>query len=545
MGSIPARAGTAGAGFARLAVCALVAATVLTGASTGPAAANGDAVRGGGPAAGASVPAGTAVVLVSPTDVRAYPYDDQNSEGLYAGVRNKGTTTVDSYTLTLDTTALTGLADVTGCPEQADHILVCARGEDSLEPGESASYSLGLRRAKGAAVGASGEIRVIARSHGVRLTTRTIKVTVADAGMVLDRLERTPASEKVKPGTSLKVMSGFTNYGATPQESVGFSVRYEGLTPGQEFSNCEYRAWDDSTHGSGLAHCVVKGPADVSGSYDVDLGSMTVDSAVLSGELAVHYVPDMRLGGQDGYHRGTGAELKLTPRPASAPPGVPRSSNGDYTRFSVDNTADIQALGTTVRQRTAGEPVTATVGVRDNGPAGMRSWNGSEPGEDPPYQTHVYLPAGTEATTVPEQCHKLTDEHDAVYYDCGMSTEQDFWIEPGRRTSWTFGLRVADPAALKPGRVEVLWSDPHQSNNRAAIVVSASGRGSGSDGAGGTEGPGDTPSAQGSGGTGVDAGQGELAETGMDWVTFAAGASAPALLLGGGLFLGLRRRASR
>ncbi|MET8132790.1 LPXTG cell wall anchor domain-containing protein [Streptomyces sp. NPDC005251] len=537
MRSIPARAGTAGMGWARPAVCALVAATALTGVSAGSAA-------------GAPVPAGTVVVLDGPKDAKAYPYDDPNSEGLHTGVRNTGTTTVDSYTLTLDTTSLKGVADVTGCSEQADNILVCPSGRASLKPGKSDSYPIGLRRAKGATVGASGEIRVTVESKGVRLASRTIKVTVPDAGVVLDRLERTPASEKVKPGASMKVRTGFTDYGATPLDSVGFSVRYEELTPDQEFSNCEYRTRGDSTHGSGLAHCVVEGPVDVNGSYDVDLGSMTVDSAVLSGEIAVHYVPDLRLGRDEDYRRGTGGELRLTPRPASAPPGVPQSSNGDYTPLSVDNTADIQALGTTVRPKRAGGLVTATVGVRNNGPAGMQSWNGSEPGEDLPYRTHVYLPGGTEVATVPEHCHKFTDRHDAVYYDCVMDTKQDSWIAPGRRTNWTFELRVVDPAALKPGRVEVLWSDPRMSNNSAAVVVHAPSRGSVGGGAGGTAGPSGTPgpsdAAQGSGGIGADAGEGELAQTGMDSaVTFAAAVSAPALLLGGGLFLGLRRRAAR
>jgi len=545
MRSILARARTASTGWARPAACALVAATALTSASTGAAAAD------AGTTAGAPAPGGTKVVLDSPTTADVYPYEPWGG-ALRVDVLNRGTTTVDSYTLTLDITSLKGVADVTSCPAKADHILVCEKS-GGLGPRGSDTYPIDLRRAKGARVGDSGEIRMTVESHGVQLASRTIKVTVPDAGLVPDRLERTPGTEKVKPGTSMKVTSGFTNYGATSRDNTVVLMDYEGVTPDEEFSSCEYSTYGDATQGGGLARCEVKGPVDVDGSYDLDLGSVTADTAVLTGHLSVSYGGSFQWGNDRPHHRGTGGELKLTPRPASAPPGKPQDTTATIA-FAVDNTMDIQAVGTSVRQKKAGDLVTATVGVRNNGPAGMEAWTGSEPGEDPPYETRVYLPAGTEAVTTPKSCVKFTAKNGAVDYLCFQDTK-DFWIDPGQYTTWTFDLRVVDPAALKPGsiKVGVPLEDPDASNNTAAIVVRAPGHDSGSGGAGGGSGgtagssgtSGTSGGAQGSGAgtTTGGTGHGAMADTGAGpAVTLAATASALALLLGGGLFLGLRRR---
>lgn len=548
MRSIPARAGTAGKGWARPAACVLVAVTALTGASTGSAA--------GAPVA----PAGTKLVIESPNTADVYPYQPFGGP-LGIHVLNEGKTTVDSYTFTVDVTSLEGIADVTSCPEKADHILVCRHDRDFGPRGDN-WYQVGLLRAKGAPVGASGEIRMTVESHGVQLASRTIKVTVPDVGLVLDRLERTPGTKTVKPGTSMKVTSGFTNYGATSQDDAVLVMSYEGLTPDEEFSNCEYGPYGDTKHGGGTVRCEVEGPVDVNGSYDLDLGSMTADTAVLEGELRVSY------GGQyfrwrDGqaHHRGTGRELKLTPRPASAPPGKPQNTEG-YTTFDVDTTADIQAVGTTVRQKKAGDLVKFTVGVRNNGPAGMAAWTGSEPGEDAPYDTRVYIPAGTEAVATPEGCVKFTDKHGALdYYLCFQDTH-DLWIDPGQYTTWTFDLRVVDPAALKPGRIKVtsLSTDPDARNNTAAIVVHAPGHDSGTGGTGNASGAepgsGGTSESNGTGdgngnanGTATatgGAGHGTMAGTGASpVVTLAAAVSTLTLLLGGALFFALRRRRQR
>ncbi|MEU2714549.1 hypothetical protein [Streptomyces sp. NPDC007205] len=537
MRSIPARAGTAGVRWAGLAACVVVAATALTEASTGSAVA-------------ASAPAGTKVVLDSATTADAYPYQPTGGP-LIVNVSNRGTTKVDSYTFTLDTTSLKGIADVTSCPEKADHILVCEEGH-GLVPRGLDQFQIGLRRAKGALVGASGEIRMTVESHGVRLASRTVKVTVPDVGLVPDRLERTPGAKKVKPGTSMKVTSGFTNYGAAPRDTTVVTMNYEGLTPDEEFSNCEYSTYGDARHGAGLVRCEVKGPVDVNGSYDLDLGSVTADTAVLNGHFGISYGGTFQWGSNQPHHRGSGGELKLTPRPASAPPAKPQDIEATIA-FDVDNTADIQAVGTTVQQKKAGDLVKATVGVRNKGPAGMAAWLGSDLGEDPPYETRVYLPAGTEAVTAPKGCVRFAPRKGAVYYLCFQDTH-DAWIDPGQYTTWTFDLRVVDPAALKPGTIKVtsLSTDPDASNNTAAIVVHAPGHASGhapghgsSAGGKATDGKATDGKANGSGGTAGSSGTGggAMADTGTSPVVpLAAGASALAVVLGGALFLGFRRR---
>ncbi|MGW2783149.1 hypothetical protein ACWC3X_18175 [Streptomyces populi] len=540
---VPAAATTAGRRWARSAVCALAAATALTGLSTGSAA--------GAP----TPPAGVRVVLESPATAEALPYESYGLP-MDVWVRNMGTATLDSYKLTVDATSLKGIADVTACWKPADPVRVCD-SEGTIPSDWGRVHKIDLRRAKNAAVGASGEIRMTVESHGVRLATRTIKVTVPDPGVVLDRLERTPGGGKVKPKTSMKVTSGFTNYGATAKDAVGLHMLYDGLTPDEEFSNCEYSTSHGTAHGGGTVSCVFEGSFAVGGSYDLDLGSVTADTAELEGSLAVSYGKAEYDWDGEAHHRGTGRELKPTPRPASAPPGEPQERG--VTSFRIDNTADLQAVGATVRQEKAGDPVKVTVGVRNNGPAGMLAWTGSEPGEDPPYETRVYIPAGTEAVTIPKACHESTKRGALDSYECHGDVD-DYWIDPGQHTKWDFDLRVVDPARLKPGRITVdrLSVDPDKANNTAAIVVrapgDASGTGGTSGGSGGSTGSGGTSGGDGNGGSGGGStataaggtGSGGMAETGASTsVTLAAGASALALLLGGGLFLGLRRRGTR
>ncbi|MGW7606593.1 hypothetical protein ACWGKW_04800 [Streptomyces sp. NPDC054766] len=516
-----------------------------------------------GSAAGAPTPpAGTRVVLDSPATAEAFPY---KSYGLPMDVwvRNTGTTTIDSYKLTVDATSLKGIADVTACWKPADPVRVCD-SDGIISPRGGRAHTVDLRRAKNAVVGASGEIRMTVESHGVQLATRTIKVTVPDAGLPLDRLERTPGSEKVKPGTSMKVTSGFTNYGAAAQDTMGLYMYYDGLTPDEEFSNCEYSTSHGTAHGGGTVSCVFKGPFAVDGSYDLDLGSVTADTAVLEGSLSVSYGKAEHDWDGQAHHRGTGRELRPTPRPASAPPGEPQTQG--VTSFKVDNTADLRAVGATVRQKKAGDPVKFTVGVRNDGPAGMLAWTGSEPGEDPPYETRVYIPAGTEAVTTPKACHKFTKHGVLDYYQCHGDVD-DYWIDAGQYTTWDFDLRVVDPAKLKPGRITVdsLSVDPDKTNNTAAIVVrvpgNASGTGGAAGGSGGSGGTGGTAGSSGSGGTSAASGgaqgsgagtatggtgNGPLAATGASPATaLAAAGSVVALLLGGGLVLGLRRRGQR
>ncbi|MET8695507.1 hypothetical protein ABZV65_23535 [Streptomyces bauhiniae] len=553
MRSIPDRARTAGKGRARAAACVLAVVTALTGVSAGSAT-------------GAPAPVGTGVVLDGPETVDAYPYE-RSDDSLQLSVRNQGTKETGPFTLTLDTTSLKGIADVTTCPEKADHILVCKRNY-AIRPGMSEEFGLRLRRVKGAPVGASGEIRMTVESQGVRLASRTVKVVVPDAGLLPDRLDRTPDTEnkKVKPGGSMKLTGGFTNYGAAPRNGTVAVLAYDGMLPDEEFGNCEYSSYGDAAHGGGTMQCDIKGLAEANGSYDLDFGSMTVAGTELAGGAWVSFGDGFEWGRRT-HHRGTGRELKMTPRPASAPPGNPAEFSVGFG-FDVDITADVQAVGATVEQKQPRDRVKVTVGARNNGPAGLDAWNGPEPGEEPAYEVSVYLPAGTEAVTAPDKCLESKDRKGAVYYDCLRAYDRDnpdFWIEAGESRSWDFDLRVVDRAALKPGRVHVteLKTDGNTRNNTAAIVVrvpgghgsgtGGTGNGSGSGGApgsggtsagGGGGGQGSGPAAGGSTATATGGtGHGPLASTGTGpTVTIAAVASALALLLGGALFLGLRRR---
>ncbi|MEW2623953.1 hypothetical protein [Streptomyces sp. NPDC048106] len=538
MRSIPVRAGTAGGRGARLALGVLGVAMALAAAPAGAAVA-------------APVPAGVDVVLDGPASAEAYPYPRAPLGGpLFVYVTDKGTTKAGPYTLTLDSTSLKGVADVTleaaSCPEKSDHVLVCPKSSATPLNGGKDQFVLDVRRAKGALAGGSGEIRMSVESKGVQLATRAIKVTVPDVGLVADRLVRTPDSKAVKPGTTISAKAGFTNYGAAAPDSTVVLMHYNGLTPTTEFSNCEYGTNGDPAPDSRMARCVVKGPIDVNGSYDLDLGSMTAGTAVLSGGFSISYNgTQFRWGDGQSHHPGNGPELKLAPRPADAPPATPTDVEMGFG-VAIENTVDIQAVGATVRQEKAGDLVKATVGVRNKGPAGIRAWLGSEPGEDPPFSIHVHLPAGTEAVATPVNCRKETAKNGAVSYACFYG-ETDYWIAPGQYRAWTFDLRVVDPAALKPGSIEVsvLGSDPDAGNNTAAITVQAPGT-SGTGGTGTGTGSGGTAGSGGSTGDGKGTGggaHGSMADTGTSpLVPLAAAGAALAVLVGGALIFGLRSR---
>ncbi|KAB1986332.1 hypothetical protein [Streptomyces triticiradicis] len=482
-------------------------------------------------AATVGVPSGRAVAAGAELEVasgyggytlKAMPYTDMDPNAVnYVTLANTGKTKITSYTLTVDYSSLGGFVDVTapfsGCEKKTEGVLVC-QGKDAPAPGRTTRLGgFRVRSLKGAKGGTTGEIKVSGQADGAAITERVWKVDIKDEGFVQDRT--TGAVEgKVKPGAEVRPGAGFTYFGANTLKGTDFFMSASGTSFGQEFSNCDYGTMPVYEYTSGeltdvtypAAICHFDDTIEVGDSFDVSPGPLRIDAAA----RGAHW--EGRPGTEDprvdrekmtGVHPGKGPELKLVPRPDSAPQGKPQATDLGVT-YQVDNTADAEALGASAEGR-PGDVVTVDVGYRNNGPGGMPTWTGSRPIEDPSVETTVTIPPGTTAVKVPKLCWTENGHESkpgARSYEC-TNEVTDWRVGPGERLVWSFGLRIDKASALKPGKVSLKVlreSDSNPKNDTAAITVKAPGA------PGGTGGTGDSDGGTGSSGgtTGGSSGSG-------------------------------------
>ncbi|MFI7102312.1 hypothetical protein ACIBK8_23490 [Streptomyces sp. NPDC050161] len=538
---------------ARMGVLALVAGLVVTVAPTAERAA-------------AAGPVLEFSYDQAPDGLETYPYEDPRAKTTVRG-RNTGAEEVKSFTVTLDATGLKDIADVSledpGCRQKEGRVFVCDGAKlagGPLKPGKTFDVN-GLKAlsAKGAAVGASGALHVRGEAGGVTLGEMDLKVTVQDAGLVIDR-QTTSGGDKVKPGSLVRPSVGLTHDGAKELRGIHVAMwNTPGLSFAQEFSNCEYGLWDEEP----AARCFVEVPVEPGRSYDLGLSALKVGGAALAEEWQVSIgqrAKDLDFLSLTSAHRGTGPELKLTPRTDPNAPATPQFGPAEG-HVSADNTMDLQAVGAVV-DGTGKKTVTAEVGLRNNGPAGSKSWLGSEPGEDPVAETEVLIPPGTTAVQVPESCRGQgtaatgRGKPRVPHYLC-FQDRDDYRLSPGDYIPFAFKLRIDEPRALAPGKVTVTRpdSDPDGTNNTAALTVTVDGKPGGGTGTapGGSGSP--SPSAS-TGGSGTSTGPdsqgahpadgstgGSMADTGAGPLPWIAAAAAGALAIGATLFATLRRRA--
>ncbi|MCT9010692.1 hypothetical protein [Streptomyces rhizosphaerihabitans] len=479
-------------------------------------------------AAVVGVPSGRAVAVGAGLEVaadsgdytvKAEPYTDTGPSSSVT-LSNTGTTKITSYTLTVDYTSLGGVVDVaapfSGCAKKTEGVLVC-QGKDAPAPGRTTRLGgFRARSLKGARGGTTGEIRVSGQADGAAITERVWKVDIKDSGLVQDRVTG-EGEGKVKPGAEVRPGEGFTYFGANTLKGTDFFMYASHASFKQEFSNCQYGKLPIDLDGDPARHvtdvalaaavCHFDDTIEVGDSYDVSPGPLRIDDDARTVKWYGWPGGTDELKRMTDVHPGGGPELKLVPRPDDAPPGKPQVGPSG-TFYTVDNTADIQALGASAEGR-PGDVVTVDVGYRNNGPGGVPTWNGSRPIEDPSVWTTVTIPPGTTAVKVPERCRTVNSrksEPGGRSYECWEETN-DWWVGPGERLVWSFGLRVDKVSALKPGKVslEVLpESDSNTRNDTAAITVKEPGSTGGTGGSGGGNGSsgGTTGGSSGSGSNG-------------------------------------------
>ncbi|MGC4996243.1 MULTISPECIES: hypothetical protein [unclassified Streptomyces] len=443
-----------------------------------------------GAAVAPAVAAGGGLEVVSASGdytVTAMPYTDSPSTGGWVRLHNKGTTPVRSYTLKVDYTSLTGIADVTtpfpGCKPKGPGVLLCT-GKDAPAPGQTnLPGSFKVRTLKGTRAGTIGEIRVSGQAEGAEIVERVWKVEAeAGAGTLVRDRDMGTGGGSVQPGSLIRPGIGFTSFATETIKGTDIRMSAEGASFEQEFSNCKYgeklvrlddQVGEPSDMPGAEALCHFDDPIAAGDSVDLHPGPLRIADDHRSASWSA-YVVDGREYKVTDLHTGKGPELKLVRRPADAPQGKPVISSSPIT-FEVDNTTDIQAIGASAEGR-PGDIVTVRVGYRNNGPAGTRTWTGSEPIEDPTVETVITIPPGTTVVKVPERCWKDgSGYHGPVgrIYQC-IEKKGDWWVGPGEEMARTFGLRIDDASALKPGKVSLKVleeSDSDRKNDSAAITV--------------------------------------------------------------------------
>ncbi|MFJ9040871.1 hypothetical protein ACIRF8_30390 [Streptomyces sp. NPDC102406] len=469
--------------------------------------------------------------------------------------------TLKNVKVTMDLTALKGQLAVTNqslCTQPRELVEACTYGE-ALKPGDSYGVAaLVFEVLPGARPGFSGEISVSAEAQGVSLGTTKLTVTMADKSVLIDRTGQVPPGDPVKPGGTVRPLAGFTNFSSRPVRDVYVRLR---LTPSlsfaREYSNCEYGL--DDKHPA--MSCHIAQNVEPGAAYDLDLGPLRLTDSALSeswyGDIFVDESAYER-SKPTSSHRGSGPELTAVPR-ASGPtiPGHALLSGS----VVADNTLDFEAVGATLDGK-AGQVVTAHLGARNKGPATIKNWTGSEPGDEPTSEVRVVTPPGTTVMKAPANCRE--DGSSERYY-CWEPEAEDYFLA-GKLTPFDFDLRIDKPSALAPGKITLSHGkeDLNKKNDIAPIIVTVDGKlgdgsapsaggtggtGSAAGGATATPGTGDSSASPGTGGSGTASGgtgTGSMAATGAGALPWYAAGAGVALAVGAGLFtLARRRRTAR
>jgi LPXTG-motif cell wall-anchored protein len=382
-----------------------------------------------------------------------------------------------------------------------------------------------LKAAPGAAAGASGSYTVTAEADGLsRRATGT--VTVAEGVNLVAGPELTMPG---KPGSTLALAPTVRNAGSKVVHGVVLTSstgsRSASYVP--QYSNCVYAevefycVFDEDlatgkqyAPASGVA-VRLRGDAPAPSSFDTYADWQTPEDNA-------RYMAAIR---SRGGKPGTGAALKLVEKPAAAlrVPQTDVSAVDNFTHVVVnvtgENLPDLTALDTVVRGK-AGETVSATVAIKNLGPAVI---------DDDYPSAYVKLPAGLTVAEADRNCVPV--EGKTGEYRC-----LTFGMAVGQTVTWTLKVTIGDSATgtgSVTARTEVIGEDgfgpdADATNDTARFLVNPP---AGEGGAGG-----------GTGGGGGDSGG--LPITGTN-TALALGAGVALLLAGTAAVVVARRRRTR
>ncbi|MEU9386480.1 hypothetical protein AB0D38_38470 [Streptomyces sp. NPDC048279] len=415
-------------------------------------------------------------------------------------------------------------------------------GRESIDP-------FFLKPTAAAKAGDTGAISYTATASDAATVTGETDVLVGGPKLVRRPY---PTLKGITPGAVFERTPAFANTGTAPADKgVMLLVQdSEGVSLARDHSNCHYSdrpdvgAWCrfDTPVAPGAAY-ETRAPLRYTASEDTLYGYNTYVVWPVGGTAPDSFDPS------DFPGTGTGVPLGLR----SVASGSAFTGSG-YGTFATTQHADYQALGDTVEGK-AGETVSITVGVRNNGP-GRMDFQWADAGTSGTFV--VTPPAGTTITGAPGPGEQgdpgplwncTPGKAGAKSYTCDIGST-DF--RPGDSVTQRFTVRIDRVVPGARGSVRAVENpkypnrDDDRVNDTAAITVKATGSATSSPSPGASPSPSATATASPSGsGPGTVSGTttgGGLAATGADGVLLRAGTAA--LLMAGGalVFLAARRR---
>ena len=357
-------------------------------------------------------------------------------------------------------------------------------------------FELAVKAAPGAEPGARGAIVVTFSGANIKRVTSTAKVRTAEA---VDLTAGPRAELKVAPGAAFTGSTTVRNTGAKTVTGAGVLFFHDlSLGAGRKFSNCTYT-------GDELRSCTFDQELAAGSAYRLDvpyrLRADTDAPGFDAGELQWLTEAEMEdftrfagAGGWDLGKPGEGGVLTLAEAgtKALAVPQADQNPEDNWSGVAVTvtgtNGANLAAIGDTVTGA-AGDVVTATVGVVNEGPA-VIDWSRST---ETIAWTSGAVPAGTTAVAVPAECLP----------DTGSDDDWDNAGEPGKKAyvcpntkdiigvdepvTYAFTLRIDTVvpdatgvvAVNRPCQCSQFDKDTDPSDNTAALVVNPDGGGRG------------------------------------------------------------------
>ncbi|AGZ39542.1 hypothetical protein [Actinoplanes friuliensis] len=385
---------------------------------------------------------------------------------------------------------LSGLTDVAlfdgdgagSCVSESPTKLACSENyEMSFGPDGITGYFAALIKAdKSAKLGSAGTVKATFSADDVAPITETAAVRVVGG---VDLAAGPDLTLSRKPGAAFDVPLVVRNAGSTEAEgaAVIFNRDYA-FESTRKFSNCIYSSAGD------VRACVFDqalAPGETYRSatpYKLRADTYAPSTAVNQLEwLTPAELEDREVRGA----AGDGGVLKLSRDTTKTTRQADTNPDNNWSNVEVNatgkNGTDLVAIGDKVTGA-AGDVVTATVGVRNSGPATLDFGRAGSPAAT----IRVNIPQGTTVVGAPKSCVRDGDENWAYYCD------GSYLLVAGDSETYDFRLRIDRVVADASGRVVVnepcecdrFADDLDLSNNKSAIVVNADDDGDGG-GAGG------------------------------------------------------------
>ncbi|MFR9777970.1 LPXTG cell wall anchor domain-containing protein [Micromonospora sp. MS34] len=417
-------------------------------------------------------------------------------------------TVLHDLTVRYDYSDLVGKVDFTAyddtydeCDSPSTGVLLCvAQFELGAEEwGLAGIFPVQVTPTKDAQDGDTGKLRMTVSAAGFDEITAESTVRIGE-GVDLAAGPQTELS--MAPGKGFTAPLKVTNAGETTAKgATAIFFNDYGLNSTKHFSNCTYV--DDE-----LRTCQFKDDLPAGASFGATLpyvlGADSFAPGFKYGEIV--WMTPAEFEDFQGYLEyrgvtigkpGTDGELTLTEAGTTSARGFQADTQPDNNWSSLavtvtgKNSTDLEALGAKVSGK-AGDTVTATVGVRNNGPATLDYSRGDSP------VTYLTLdvPEGTTAVAVPQSClpengdeQGEPGEPKARHYRCFFEP----FLKAGDKATLDFSLRIDKVIANATGLVKVnvpcpcdggFSQDLKPSNDTAKVVVNATAGGDGGQGGG-------------------------------------------------------------